>query len=152
VALDDLARDVALELAQSPTPCRVDVRAAPGPIEIHAVPAELRAVVHALVVNAAEAAPGAPVTVSVEWAAEAPRRTARVEVLDRGPGLAPEVRARLFTPHVTTKPQGTGMGLYLAERIARTRYGGGLTLHERPEGGVRAELLVQVDAEQEPAA
>ena len=67
---------------------------------------------------------------------------ARLEVLDRGPGLAPEVRDRLFTPHVTTKGHGAGMGLYLAERIVRTRYEGSLALRDRPGGGVRAVLEV----------
>jgi signal transduction histidine kinase len=151
VALDDLARDVALELAQSTQPCAVRVLAEGGPVPIACVPAELRAVVHALVVNAAEAAPGEPVVVRVEKTQDPLAQPltgqrgeggdrARLEVLDRGPGLAPDVRARLFTPHVTTKAHGTGMGLYLAERIARTRYGGSLELHDRPGGGVRAVL------------
>jgi signal transduction histidine kinase len=151
VALDDLARDVALELAQSTQPCAVRVLVEGGPVPIACVPAELRAVVHALVVNAAEAAPGEPVVVRVEKTQDLLAQPltgqrgeggdrARLEVLDRGPGLAPDVRARLFTPHVTTKAHGTGMGLYLAERIARTRYGGSLELHDRPGGGVRAVL------------
>lgn len=143
VALDDLARDVALELAQSTSPTAVRVLAEAGPTPVACVPAELRAVVHALVVNAAEAAPGEPVVVRVEPLDGGAR--ARLEVLDRGPGLAPDVRAKLFTPHVTTKAHGTGMGLYLAERIARTRYGGSLALHERPGGGVRAVLEVAAD-------
>lgn len=146
VALDDLARDVALELAQSTQPCAVRVLAEGGAVRIECVPAELRAVVHALVVNAAEAAPGEPVVVRVEHSERVGGGAlARLEVLDRGPGLALEVRNRLFTPHVTTKAHGTGMGLYLAERIARTRYGGSLALHERPGGGVRAVLEVTLD-------
>jgi signal transduction histidine kinase len=112
-------------------------------ISIACVPAELRAVVHALVVNAAEASPGEPVVVRLDRIQDGPR--VRLEVLDRGPGLAPEVRSRLFTPHVTTKAHGTGMGLYLAERIARTRYGGSLALHERPGGGVRAVLELALE-------
>jgi len=141
--LDDIARDVALELAQSPEPVTVRVLAESGAVPILCVPAELRAVVHALVVNAAEAAPSEPVVVRVEPIQDGAR--ARLEVLDRGPGLAPDVRARLFTPHVTTKPHGTGMGLYLAERIARTRYRGGLALLDRPGGGVRAVLELALE-------
>ena len=148
LALDDLARDVALELAQSTNPVAVRVLAEAGPVPVACVPAELRAVVHALVVNAAEAAPGDPVVVRVEPVADGER--ARLEVLDRGPGLAPEVRAKLFTPHVTTKAHGTGMGLYLAERIARTRYAGSLELHERPGGGIRAVLEVATEAPTSP--
>lgn len=140
VALDDLARDVALELAQSTHPTAVRVLAEGGPVRVACVPAELRAVVHALVVNAAEAAVDEPVVVRVEALQDGAR--ARLEVLDRGAGVAPAVRAKLFTPHVTTKAHGTGMGLYLAERIARTRYGGSLALIDRPGGGTRAVLEI----------
>jgi signal transduction histidine kinase len=139
VAVDDIARDVALELVQD-SAARATVRVeADGPVPLRAVGPELRAVVHVLVVNAVEASPaGAQVLVRVTPVAGG----ARVDVLDRGPGLALEVRERLFTPHTTTKEQGAGMGLYLAERIARTRYGGSLTLDARPDGGTRAVLVV----------
>jgi PAS domain S-box-containing protein len=42
-----------------------------------------------------------------------------VEVCDTGCGIAPEHRARLFTPFFTTKPagQGTGLGLSISKRI-----------------------------------
>ena len=65
-----------------------------------------------------------------------------MEVLDEGSGLAPEVAERLFTPHLTTKEQGAGMGLYLAHRIATSRYGGTLELTSREAGGTRAVLEV----------
>ena len=111
----------------------------PGP-RLVAVAPELKAALHALVVNAVEASPdGGEVIVRVE-----PRAGggARVTVEDGGPGLPAEVRARLFTPHVTTKPSGSGMGLYLAHRIATTRYGGALALEAREGGGTRAVLEV----------
>jgi signal transduction histidine kinase len=36
---------------------------------------------------------------------------------DNGPGISPEVRARLFTPFVTSKAQGTGLGLSFARQV-----------------------------------
>jgi signal transduction histidine kinase len=47
-------------------------------------------------------------------AREASDRRVRIEVEDDGPGVAPQVRARLFEPFVTTKEVGTGTGLGLA--------------------------------------
>jgi two-component system, NtrC family, nitrogen regulation sensor histidine kinase NtrY len=44
--------------------------------------------------------------------------TVTVTVRDNGPGIAPEIAARLFEPYATTKRHGTGLGLAIAQRIA----------------------------------
>ncbi len=68
----------------------------------------------------------------------------RLEIDDEGPGLPPEVRARLFTPHLSTKANGSGMGLFLAHRIATGRYRGSLELIdiEAEDGEVRGTRAV----------
>ena len=134
-----LAREVALEVLQDARGrVRVSVEVETAVPSLAASPAELRAILQALVVNAVEASPdGATVEVSVA-AAEAGH--VRVEILDAGSGLAPKVRERLFTPHLTTKPHGSGMGLYLAHRLATGRYGGSLELVDRDGGGTIARL------------
>jgi len=64
-----------------------------------------------------------------------------VEVLDRGPGLAPEVRDRLFEPYVSTKRRGSGLGLSLVRDIA-AQHQGTIVLEDREGGGARARLTI----------
>lgn len=141
VRIDDLARDVALEALQDARgKVRLDVAVDGDPPPLPAVEPELRAVLQALVVNAVEAAPdGTTVHLRILAPGELPDQL-RVEIDDDGPGLPEEIRRHLFTPHQTTKAHGSGMGLYLAQRIAATRYGGGLELLDRDGGGTRAVL------------
>ncbi|MBI1964017.1 MAG: hypothetical protein HYS37_11645, partial [Candidatus Rokubacteria bacterium] len=68
---------------------------------------------------------------------------ARIEVLDTGPGIPPEVLPRLFKAFMTTKPagQGTGLGLWISHALIE-RHDGALRVENRPEGGAafRVEL------------
>lgn len=41
----------------------------------------------------------------------------KLDVIDDGPGITPEVRARLFEPFFTTAAGGTGLGLYIAREV-----------------------------------
>jgi signal transduction histidine kinase len=66
-------------------------------------------------------------------------RRVQLRVTDRGPGLPDVVRARLFEPFVTTKTEGTGLGLYTSQQLAR-ELGGTLTVDHVPEGGTRMSL------------
>jgi two-component system sensor histidine kinase HydH len=85
-----------------------------------------------LLFNALEATPhGGEVTCR---AFAGPDQTLVVEVTDTGPGIDPAVVGKLFKPFVTTKATGTGLGLSLAQRIARN-HNGSLTAANRPEGG-----------------
>lgn len=61
---------------------------------------------------------------------------ARVEILDTGPGLAPEAQAQIFQPFFTTKEPGEGMGLGLAIAARLTEQMGGVVeVRDCPEGG-----------------
>ena len=43
-----------------------------------------------------------------------------LEVIDRGPGIAPKVAAQIFEPFYTTHEYGTGLGLYLARQMSES--------------------------------
>jgi two-component system sensor histidine kinase DctS len=58
-----------------------------------------------------------------------------VSVADRGPGIAEEINGLLFTPFVSTKPDGMGMGLNICRSIIEL-HKGSLWCEARPEGGV----------------
>jgi nitrogen fixation/metabolism regulation signal transduction histidine kinase len=58
----------------------------------------------------------------------------RLEVEDEGPGIPAELKGRLFEPYVTTKPQGTGLGLPIAQRIIQ-EHGGRLEVADGAAGG-----------------
>jgi signal transduction histidine kinase len=99
---------------------------------------QLRRAAVNLVRNAVEAAPAASV---VELVARADGEEAVIEVADRGRGLTPEARERLFRPFFTTKERGTGLGLALAKKVADA-HGGTLALEDRAGGGTVARLAI----------
>jgi two-component system, NtrC family, sensor histidine kinase HydH len=66
---------------------------------------------------------------------------ARIDVLDRGTGLAPDAEAKLFDPFFTTKSRGTGIGLSVCKRFVEAA-GGAVTLSARDGGGCRARVLL----------
>lgn len=67
----------------------------------------------------------------------------QIDVSDDGPGIAPELRERLFTPFATTKPTGTGLGLYVS-RLLVARAGGTIEVHDREGSGVCMRVVLPV--------
>ena len=52
-------------------------------------------------------------------------------VSDTGPGIAPELREKVFYPFFTTRARGSGLGLPSAQKIAAA-HGGGIEIESRP--------------------
>lgn len=64
-----------------------------------------------------------------------------VEVDDTGPGVAPEIAHVLFTPFITTKPSGVGLGLGLSIcSNIMTAHHGEIAVGRTPSGGARFVL------------
>lgn len=118
---------------------------------------QLRSALTELVVNALEAMAdragemhlGLAVRESARGAAlgaeAGPGREVVFSVCDSGPGVAPELREKVFYPFFTTKPRGSGLGLASAQKIAAA-HGGALEVDSRP-GACTFRLRVPVAEE-----
>lgn len=90
-----------------------------APVAAVADPQQLQQVVWNLVQNALRYGrmPGEPARVMVVTR-PGEHGAPILEVIDRGPGIAPKVAAQIFEPFYTTHEYGTGLGLYLARQMA----------------------------------
>ncbi|WP_181198004.1 sensor histidine kinase [Enhygromyxa salina] len=90
-----------------------------------------------LIDNALQASEDQPVTVEIS------RRGGALEfiVRDRGPGIPPDQRERIFEPFHTTRTQGTGLGLAVSRRIVEL-HDGELTVGDNPGGGAAFTVRV----------
>ncbi|WP_153242665.1 sensor histidine kinase [Frateuria defendens] len=89
------------------------------PVAGMADPQQLQQVVWNLVQNALRYGrlPGEPARVMVV-VRHGEHGVPILEVIDRGPGIAPKVAAQIFEPFYTTHEYGTGLGLYLARQMS----------------------------------
>jgi signal transduction histidine kinase len=66
-------------------------------------------------------------------------------VSDTGPGIPRERLAHVFEPFYSGKPNGSGLGLTIAERIVAA-HGGRIEIDSAPGGGTRVTLLFPLEA------
>ncbi len=114
----------------------VAVRGTDVSVMVDADDRRIRQVLSNLLQNAAQySPPGTPIEVTV--GVDPRRRTATVEVRDRGPGIPTRERRRLFQKfaRLTTADgtRGSGLGLYICRAIVED-HGGEIRL-DRPSGG-----------------
>ena len=65
-----------------------------------------------------------------------------ISVADNGPGIAPDMRERMFESAFTTKLHGSGLGLPISRSIAEA-HDGTLVIDEAPGGGTRVVLTMR---------
>jgi signal transduction histidine kinase len=103
---------------------------------------ELQQVLVNLIVNAAHAMPdGGVLTLAT---ADVGERAVSLSVSDTGAGLRPDLVADLFKPFITSKKDGTGLGLWISRSIVE-RYGGDITAANGPQGGAVMTVLLQCE-------
>ncbi len=125
---EGMARERAVEIA---------VRA--GAVPVRCDPRKAKQVLINLVQNALDASPpGSTVELEAEPASGG---GARVRVLDRGRGVDPALGAEVFSPGVTSKTEGSGLGLTIARALAR-QHGGEVDLAPRAGGGTSAVVTL----------
>jgi signal transduction histidine kinase len=108
-------------------------------IEIPVVRTRIERVFLNLILNSMEAMPRGGV---IEITATKAGDSVVIEVEDTGPGIAPEIRGRLFEPFATAgKKDGVGLGLMLSRQIVRD-HGGDLWVEPAP--GARFLLSLPV--------
>jgi two-component system, OmpR family, sensor kinase len=140
VDLVHLAHKVAEAQQIHSVPIDVD---APEVVHAHVDPDRIQQAVENLVSNAMRFAPGGTsVRIVVRSVFEDGREWSAITVADDGPGVAPELQARLFSRFVSGPgSSGLGLGLYVASRIAQS-HGGTLTLDSIPGQGARFTLRI----------
>ncbi|HET9930125.1 MAG TPA: ATP-binding protein [Polyangiaceae bacterium] len=131
VDIVQLARDVVGLHATGGAAVTLDERACP---KVRADQNQIVQVVTNLVQNALDAVSGRPAPEVVVRVAPVEGERVRVSVHDNGPGIAAEMRERLFLPYATTKPHGTGLGLAIAQRLV-VEHGGEIGCRDGAHGG-----------------
>jgi signal transduction histidine kinase len=129
---------------------RADARALGGEVELHGefgvVDGDevlLRQAFSNLLRNALEACTGASATPKIVIESEVDRasRVSRIAVTDNGPGIAPDLRERVFRPFFTSKRNGTGLGLALVQKII-VFHNGRVAIGTAPQGGASLHVTL----------
>ncbi|MEW6076531.1 MAG: ATP-binding protein [Thermodesulfobacteriota bacterium] len=145
IPLDQILKDT-LDLFETGLKGRGEVQCvaniSPG-IKIDMDPEYLRQILWNLLLNAADAisekeTPAGTITVNLY---PARNRMARLEIIDDGCGMPPDIADTIFDPFFTTKSKGTGLGLSVVHRLVEL-YGGKIDFESQPGKGTRFILYL----------
>ncbi len=132
----------------------IEIEARLGEERVWADPGKLRRVLTNLISNAFQAMTEGgrlEIVSSLVSGGEGRPSLVRIEFIDSGTGLTPDVRERLFEPYFTTRSEGTGLGLAIAKRVME-EMDGAIDLEPREDAeGTRAWVEVPIPAVEEGA-
>jgi len=111
-------------------------------LELEADANHLRQALLNVVKNAVEASPDGE-SVGIEVTAGDER--ARLTIRDHGPGIDDAIRDDLFEPFVTTKSDGTGLGLAMTQQIIEEHHGE-IRVDQPDDGGTRFVIDLPLEA------
>jgi signal transduction histidine kinase len=139
-----LVEQVAGQLAQEIEQRAVDLSVSVSPPDLHTMadPRLIEQVLLNLLLNALQAVEdqrGARIEVVASVDDQSGKT--RIEVRDNGPGIPEPVLEKVFRPFFSTRPEGTGIGLSMCQRIAHL-HGGDLGISSTLGTGTRVELLL----------
>ena len=118
-------------LRQDPALSKVDIEVEGAAPPVLADADMLRIVFQNLLINGAQAMRGEG---SIRVAIDTVDTSCQIAFVDRGPGIPPETRDKIFTPFFTTKSRGSGLGLATAKRLIEA-HNGQIAIDCPPEGG-----------------
>lgn len=110
-------------------------------------PVQIGQILFNLLINAVQTLDGRGGTIQVSASAAADR--VRLHVDDDGPGVAPDLRSKIFEPLFTTKARGIGLGLAVSRSLAEAN-GGALDLDDSAQGARFTLSLPRDDAGSRP--
>ena len=108
--------------------------------EIECYPHRLSQVFMNIFLNAAQAIEGKG---GIRIRTRMERDSVHVEISDSGPGIPPDLRSRIFDPGFTTKPSGTGHGLFLCRQIIED-HNGRIEVSIEPGKGTTFKIVLPV--------
>lgn len=130
---DDISRIIMSDLVVRGI--NLDIRVDAGLPQVLCNKVQIEQVLLNLILNAAKAQSEAgTVTPRIEIIAKSRQSVVSVFVCDNGPGINPDVRQDILQPGVTTRQDGLGMGLTIAQRIIEN-HGGAMGFSSKPGEG-----------------
>ena len=141
--VSELLADVETLYAREIAAGRLEVARPAAEIALEGDAGQLRQALVNLIKNGLEAtAPQGRVTL----AARALERELEIVVADNGSGLSPARRAAPFAPGLTTKAQGSGLGLTVVERVV-SDHGGAIAVESEPGRGTAFRMRLPLARE-----